>query len=78
VPKIGNIAMAERRQSIAYFCNVNGDAVVHPIHTCIEPKQEKVKYDSVVAREYLMAKHLASMTADVDSHTMIQSENDEL
>lgn len=80
VQKVEATAMAQRRQSIAYFCNVNGDTIVQPMSTCIEPGQYTDIYDAVVARDYLMTKHLSSMAADVDhrTSTVTHSANDEL
>lgn len=46
----------ERRQSIAYFCNLNGDAIVEPMGN------NPPKYPPITAKEHLMAKHLASMS----------------
>ena len=57
-------ATAERRQSVAFFVNANGDAVVKPISTCIT-QASPAKYDSVTAGEYLLKKHLASMGKDM-------------
>ena len=49
---------AERRQSIAYFVNVNGDYIVdtRDMDPSVEPK-----YPPISAREHLMVKHAASM-----------------
>jgi len=55
------ITILGRRQSIAFFCNINGDAIVEPIGS--EPMK---KYPPISAKEHLMAKHLASMVADDD------------
>lgn len=78
VPKLGTSAITQRRQSIAYFCNVNGDTIVQPISTFIKLGQNINIYDAVVARDYLMAKHLASMSADVNPRSVTQSAKDEL
>mmetsp|Transcript_23456 Transcript_23456/g.50839 ORF Transcript_23456/g.50839 Transcript_23456/m.50839 type:complete len:138 (+) Transcript_23456:689-1102(+) len=54
---------AERRQSIAYFCNVNGDCMVDPrdLLTGKDSEATTPKYQPISAKEHLMAKHLASM-----------------
>jgi isopenicillin N synthase-like dioxygenase len=49
----------ERRQSMAYFCNVNGDTIVSPLATTC--RNHPPKYEPISAKEHLMAKHLASM-----------------
>jgi len=49
-------AMA-RRQSIAYFCNVNMDTSVECIPTC--EGEGGAKYEPIVAGEHLMRKHSA-------------------
>lgn len=48
-----------RRQSIAFFCNLNPDAVVDTISTCISDERPD-KYEPVSAGEYLMRKHRAA------------------
>ena len=47
-----------RRQSIAYFCNMNADCVVDPKD--LDPEQSS-HYPPITAKEHLMSKHLASM-----------------
>ncbi|KAG3192408.1 hypothetical protein PC128_g10549 [Phytophthora cactorum] len=49
-----------RRQSIAFFHNINADTVVECIPTCQSP-ENPAKYPPVLAGEYLMAKHNAAM-----------------
>jgi len=51
---------AERRRSMAFFVNVNNDAVVEPLGTCVG-EDRPARYPPVRAGEYLMRKHLASM-----------------
>jgi isopenicillin N synthase-like dioxygenase len=46
----------DRRMSIAFFVNMNGDAHVEPIDSCGQPK-----YNPITAGAHLMAKHFASM-----------------
>ncbi|CAB9507350.1 Probable 2-oxoglutarate-dependent dioxygenase [Seminavis robusta] len=60
VPTSGADGGAQRRQSIAYFCNVNGDTPVETLPTCID-EDHPLKYPKVLAKDHLMAKHLASM-----------------
>jgi len=56
--------VVERRQSVAFFVNANGDAVVEPIPTCVT-ETNPARYEAVTAGEYLMRKHLASMGKDI-------------
>ncbi|RLN81033.1 hypothetical protein BBJ28_00007283 [Nothophytophthora sp. Chile5] len=49
-----------RRQSIAFFHNINADTVVECIPTCQSP-ESPAKYPPVLAGEYLMKKHSAAM-----------------
>ena len=73
-----NTEIIERRQSIAFFCNINGDAIVEPIPSCIDDDQQhsnsKNKYTPITASEYLLAKHYASMKA---SGTAASNEEEE-
>eukprot|EP00928_Gymnodinium_smaydae_P027243 TRINITY_DN21124_c0_g1_i1.p1 TRINITY_DN21124_c0_g1~~TRINITY_DN21124_c0_g1_i1.p1 ORF type:complete len:366 (+),score=53.77 TRINITY_DN21124_c0_g1_i1:75-1172(+) len=57
-----------RRMSLAFFHNLNKDAVVETIPSCVNEKHA-VLYDPIVAGEFLMLKHLASQgKADADAH----------
>lgn len=57
-----------RRLAIAFFHNLNKDARVEAIPSCVR-KGEGALYDPIVAGEFLMLKHLASMgKADPDAH----------
>ena len=47
-----------RRQSVAFFHNVNGDAVVETINSC-RSEGGGSSYEPIVAKEFLMMKHLA-------------------
>lgn len=49
-----------RRQSIAFFHNINADTSVECIPTCQSP-ENPAKYPPVLAGEYLMKKHSAAM-----------------
>ncbi|KAL4111507.1 hypothetical protein PRIC1_003185 [Phytophthora ramorum] len=51
---------SNRRQSIAFFHNINADTVVECIPTCQSPERP-AKYPPVLAGEYLMIKHSAAM-----------------
>jgi isopenicillin N synthase-like dioxygenase len=51
---------------MAFFCNVNGDAVVEPLTTCVDA-DHPAKYPLTTARDHLMAKHLASMGVKVET-----------
>ena len=55
-----NTGVDDRRQSVAFFVNARGDAVVEPLVTCVSEKNP-AKYGPVTAGEYLLRKHLASM-----------------
>lgn len=48
-----------RRQAVAFFHNLNPDANVSVIDTCIEPGQT-AKYPPILAMDHLIQKHLAS------------------
>ncbi len=64
-----------RRQSVAFFHNVNSDTIIEPLPTCREPveaksgsslflkklKEENGGYPSTTAQEHLMSKHKAAM-----------------
>jgi len=54
--------IVDRRQSIAYFCNINNDALVEPIPTCVDQNNPS-KYKPVTAGDYLLEKHYASMAS---------------
>jgi hypothetical protein len=45
----------ERRYSMAFFVNINGDTIIDALTT------DKGKYPPISAKDHLMAKHLASM-----------------
>lgn len=53
----------EQRYSMAYFVNVNGDAVIEPLPSCVtgDSQRTAIKYPPITAGDHLMAKHLASM-----------------
>jgi isopenicillin N synthase-like dioxygenase len=65
----------QRRYSMAFFVNVNGDTTVEPLDSCLDVSR-KSKYPPIYARNHLMAKHLASMggTATATSTTADQEE----
>merc|ERR1712224_654128 len=68
----------ERRYSIAYFVNVNGDTVIGPLHQQQENQNQhnNYKYPLITARDHLMAKHLASMaTTEQDNNDDGTTEN---
>merc|ERR1712032_1251717 len=67
-PPAGNVKAWGRRLAIAFFHNLNKEAVVEAIPSCITPEQPAL-YDPIVAGEFLMLKHLASNgKADADAH----------
>ncbi|KAI2506435.1 iron ascorbate-dependent oxidoreductase [Fragilaria crotonensis] len=49
-----------RRQSIAFFVNINGDADVETLSTCIDD-DHPLKYEPVTAGQYVLSKYLKSM-----------------
>jgi isopenicillin N synthase-like dioxygenase len=70
----------EQRYSIAFFVNVNGDAVIEPLQSCIDYDggDSSSKYPPITAGEHLMAKHLTSMGETVDTAANTFSSTDEL
>lgn len=51
-----------RRQSIAFFVNMNGNATVVPFETCVDSEQPSI-YEPIKASEHLMQRHLRSMAS---------------
>lgn len=47
----------QRRQSMAFFYNVNKDAIISNLNP------EESKYEPIIAGDFLMAKHLAATGA---------------
>lgn len=67
-PPSGKAATWGRRLALAFFHNLNKDAVVEAIPSCVTEDRPAL-YDSILAGEFLMLKHLASMgKADPDAH----------
>lgn len=67
-PPEGQAGVWGRRQSIAFFHNLNADATVEVIPTCVSD-DSPLLYDPINAKEFLMLKHLASMgKASSDAH----------
>jgi isopenicillin N synthase-like dioxygenase len=57
----------ERRYSMAYFVNTNGDTPIEPLKCCRGSDDNVHKNGRVItAGEHLMAKHLASMGIVMD------------
>jgi len=56
---------SNRRQSMAFFVNVNSDTLVSTIPSC-ESNTEYPNYEPVLAGEYLKMKHMASMGVEQD------------
>lgn len=54
IVKEGEEQPSTRRQSIAFFHNVNRDAIIEVLNS------DEPKYGPIVAGEFLMRKHLAS------------------
>ena len=59
----------KRRQSMAYFCNLNMDADVSAIPTCVSAERP-AKYPPTKAGDHLMAKHSASTRGILDNSWM--------
>ena len=51
---------SERRHSIAFFVNINGQAKVVPFESCVD-ENHPVRYKEILASEHLMQRHLRSM-----------------
>ena len=51
--------LLERRYSMAFFVNVNGDTTIEAL--TLGNNGTNARYPPISAREHLMAKHLASM-----------------
>mmetsp|Transcript_16235 Transcript_16235/g.37405 ORF Transcript_16235/g.37405 Transcript_16235/m.37405 type:complete len:347 (-) Transcript_16235:66-1106(-) len=57
-----------RRMALAFFHNLNKDAIVEAIPSCVSEERPAL-YDPIVAGEFLMLKHLASNgKAESDAH----------
>eukprot|EP00965_Chrysotila_dentata_P091534 3022320-Pleurochrysis_carterae.AAC.1 len=54
---------SSRRQSIAFFCNVNMDAKIACIPTCVDA-QGGEKYPPITAGEHLLKKHWQTMAGN--------------
>ncbi|KAL3768494.1 hypothetical protein ACHAWO_008623 [Cyclotella atomus] len=50
-----------RRQSIAFFVNMNGDANIVPFESCVDEKSNPARYEAIKASDHLMQRHLRSM-----------------
>lgn len=68
-------AAKERRYSMAFFVNINGETLVEGFESCLDDEMDVLKYPPITAKSHLMAKHLASMGGEVQSE---QGGNDEL
>lgn len=62
-----------RRQAVAYFHNLNPDANVSVINTCVE-EGHTPKYPPVLAMDHLLAKHLAATTPSLSPSTVGEHE----
>lgn len=51
-----------RRQSIAFFVNMNGNATVLPFQSCVDEEHPSL-YKPIKASEHLMQRHLQSMAS---------------
>ena len=50
-----------RRQSMAFFVNMNGNAIIKPIESCIN-KDHPSQYCEIKASDYLINRHRQSMS----------------
>ena len=50
-----------RRQSMAFFVNMNGNAIIQPIKSCIS-KDHPSQYGEIKASDYLINRHRQSMS----------------
>jgi isopenicillin N synthase-like dioxygenase len=69
----------ERRYSMAYFVNINGETLIEPLPSCRNGEDHNdisMKYPAITAREHLMAKHLASMGETIDTIRKTEAEGD--
>lgn len=67
-PSAEQQALWGRRLAIAFFHNLNKDAMVEAIPSCVSADRPGL-YDPIVAHEFLMLKHLASQgQADPNAH----------
>jgi len=67
-PPTGKVDAWGRRLALAFFHNLNKDAIVTAIPSCISEDRPAL-YDPIVGGEFLMLKHLASNgKADPDAH----------
>lgn len=57
------IIMDNRRQSIAYFHNLNRDAVVEVFPTCIDEATRPCRYAPIKAFDHLMERHAIAIGA---------------
>eukprot|EP00934_Nitzschia_sp_Nitz4_P006826 Nitzschia sp. Nitz4//scaffold42_size132992//77996//79270//NITZ4_003403-RA/size132992-augustus-gene-0.114-mRNA-1//-1//CDS//3329551730//6816//frame0 len=62
----------DRRYSMAYFVNVNGDTMIQSL---VSDNPSLAKYPPISARDHLMAKHLASMGEEMPTIASSQSSN---
>ena len=57
----GNVVFeCARRQSIAFFVNVNGRASIAPFDSCVNDEHPS-QYDAITASDYLIRRHAQSM-----------------
>jgi len=72
-PSANDRAAWGRRLSLAFFHNLNKDAQVEAIPSCVSEARPAI-YDPIIAGDFLMLKHLASMgKADPDAHLKAKS-----
>ena len=57
-----NLFRSARRQSIAFFVNMNGNATVVPLDTCVD-EEHPSRYEPIKASEHLLQRHRQSMAS---------------
>ena len=56
----GTMSRSGRRQSVAFFVNMNGKANIVPFESCVD-ESNPAKYEAIRASDHLMQRHLQSM-----------------
>ena len=55
-----DLVQSGRRQSVAFFVNMNGEANVVPFESCVD-ENNPLRYEAIKASDHLMQRHLQSM-----------------
>lgn len=54
------VVQSSRRQSVAFFVNMNGNATVVPFDSCVDDEHPS-RYDAIKASDHLIQRHVQSM-----------------